>query len=644
MGSRTSTAKASAPSLPASNNIEPEYVTINDDDGRAAILTKGEDNPKWSPLFSRGLGWWQDSWALEYLALSVSMASMVAIFSILLYFHDKSLDIWNSSLSVNTVLSILATVLKSFALLATASALGQLKWVWYSTSPRPLHNFQVFDSATRGPLGALVLLWRRPLSVLACLGSIIMIATLGLDAAIQASASQPLRPRFLSTDAASVPIATIYDAYWPRSDPLLVSAFYTGVLDAKNITTRKLANQPLGFSGKPVDISPFCSTGNCTFEPYASLTVSHRCSNITEALHYEYTNKNNSYYQVASLSVYPTIASPIYVDKQPDYDTRIHLSSQMKVFQNTSYANLSPIFDDTEVNMTCVTDWSEASTWPPTMANATRSHNSVEVLPLAEVYMIILPKDTNSSGNIFEAFRCNLDFGMRVYTASVSQGQFVETASDFIQGNWTFEPDDSWDGVFVTDDTSHWSIKAVVSGKEHQAAVKFFSWYQIINTLPKYLIGSYNQMETSTADDLLLVLSDEAYASRSVDMVFENIAQSLTTYLRTASGDVATGTTVTQEQYIHVRWPWLIGPLMLVVLNTIFVLAVRLQSRRLGLPSWRNNALASFSSEQTAGRAGEVTMGDYILIGPPEDIEGADELNKWSRTRLAVFRGGEQLK
>ena len=64
------------------------------------------------------------------------------------------------SLSINTVLSVLATVIKGSTILATATALSQSQWTWYYKSNQPLQDFRVFDDAWRGPLGGAQLLVR----------------------------------------------------------------------------------------------------------------------------------------------------------------------------------------------------------------------------------------------------------------------------------------------------------------------------------------------------------------------------------------------------------------------------------------------------------------------------------------------------
>lgn len=38
--------------------------------------------------------------------------------------------------------------------------MSQLKWVWFSSKPRPLADFQLYDEASRGPWGGVKILFK----------------------------------------------------------------------------------------------------------------------------------------------------------------------------------------------------------------------------------------------------------------------------------------------------------------------------------------------------------------------------------------------------------------------------------------------------------------------------------------------------
>ncbi len=62
------------------------------------------------------------------------------------------------SVSINSVLSIFSTIVKSAVMIPVAASIGQLKWLWFSDGHK-LADFQKFDAAKGGPLGSVLLIW-----------------------------------------------------------------------------------------------------------------------------------------------------------------------------------------------------------------------------------------------------------------------------------------------------------------------------------------------------------------------------------------------------------------------------------------------------------------------------------------------------
>ncbi|ETS78856.1 hypothetical protein PFICI_08709 [Pestalotiopsis fici W106-1] len=570
------------------------------------------------------LRWCQDSWIVEDLALALSVSCLVAISVILSCFHDKPADSWHSGLGINAVLSILATALKGSVVLAASSSIGQLKWAWYSQSPQPLEYFQAFDSASRGPIGALLLLWSGTRSALAITGSLIMLVALGSDATIQASTSQQSRLRL--TDTATVPVAKFLDPNI-TSDPLLLRAIYTGTFSAQNISNNALYSgavdvSPTGSLEALDTVTPFCSTGSCTFEPYASLAIKHQCSNITDQLQYE---NDGTSYRIVKLSTYP-IFPPESVNQGPS----LNLSGQMALDPFSFEENLD---QSTFLNMSSkiMDEVTEAS------------YNSTN-LSFTEVYMILFEAATDS----FQSFRCTLDLGLQLYTASIEQGLFTETPGDFIKGNWTLRTRDGIDTnpeAAKISSGSYWSLETTAAGKRYPVAVSSTGWDMIRYEVSPHFSGEIMGLSVHKCEDNY-ILAEAIIQLRpwntTLDFIFESIARSVTQYLRTASVDVAIGTTQYQEQYIQVRWPWLILPVVLVLSNIVFVLSVRLQSRQLQLPSWRNSALATLLNDNNTGEGKivcELQKGQIIPIGPHPRFGTISEIDAWANARYALGRG-----
>ena len=96
----------------------------------------------------------------EILAWVFSFFCIAAVVAVLFYFDGRELSEWPFSITLNAFIAIFAGFAKSALLVPTAEALGQLKWDWYRNKPKKMMDFEILDSASRGPWGSLVLLTR----------------------------------------------------------------------------------------------------------------------------------------------------------------------------------------------------------------------------------------------------------------------------------------------------------------------------------------------------------------------------------------------------------------------------------------------------------------------------------------------------
>lgn len=99
---------------------------------------------------------------------------------------------------LNTIVSLLATLSKASMLLAVTAAIGQSKWVWYShevsqSTRKQLQHAQIFDDASRGPLGALTMLIVLRHKTLASIGAMLMLLSLLFEPFAQQTITVGLR-------------------------------------------------------------------------------------------------------------------------------------------------------------------------------------------------------------------------------------------------------------------------------------------------------------------------------------------------------------------------------------------------------------------------------------------------------------------
>ena len=105
-----------------------------------------------------------DTWLPEYLALAISLGSTFTIIGILAAYDGQNIAYWHFpySISLNAVVSTFSTIAKGFLAIAISAALGQWKWIWFRRNERRLKEFDVIDSASRGPWGSFRLLVTAP--------------------------------------------------------------------------------------------------------------------------------------------------------------------------------------------------------------------------------------------------------------------------------------------------------------------------------------------------------------------------------------------------------------------------------------------------------------------------------------------------
>jgi len=99
-------------------------------------------------------------WSLEALWIFTSTFCLGTIIVTLLIHDGRPRDSWTFFFSLNTVVSTLSTIAKSTLTAAVSSSLAQGKWIWFKKRRSELTDFDLIDSASRGPWGSLWLLWR----------------------------------------------------------------------------------------------------------------------------------------------------------------------------------------------------------------------------------------------------------------------------------------------------------------------------------------------------------------------------------------------------------------------------------------------------------------------------------------------------
>lgn len=151
------------------------------------------------------------AWWWEITAEVISLVCMGMILYVLARINDRRLSDWTYRIQPNSVISVLTTAGKTSMFVAIASCLRQLKWRHFAAKPRPLRHVELFEEASRGPLGSLLLLTDLSVrSVLAWGLAAVTILSLGVDPAAQQILEYPTRATILNGSKAELAVARSY--------------------------------------------------------------------------------------------------------------------------------------------------------------------------------------------------------------------------------------------------------------------------------------------------------------------------------------------------------------------------------------------------------------------------------------------------
>lgn len=100
------------------------------------------------------------TWLWELLALIICIASLLAIIVTVSIRHGRPPPIFPLGITINAVVAIYSTIMKTTMVYCAAEAVSQSKWIWFGQEARNLSDVELYDQASRGPWGALIMLWR----------------------------------------------------------------------------------------------------------------------------------------------------------------------------------------------------------------------------------------------------------------------------------------------------------------------------------------------------------------------------------------------------------------------------------------------------------------------------------------------------
>ncbi|KAL1966045.1 hypothetical protein VTN77DRAFT_4985 [Rasamsonia byssochlamydoides] len=372
------------------------------------------------------------------------------------------------------------------------------------------------------------------------------------------------------------------------------SAIYSGLLSSASLSTPS----PL-FS---------CPSGNCTWEPFSTLAVGSRCTDVTPFVSLNCTNGTAA---DSTCSFYAP------VDKS--------LSEMLQGANKYTFMVIEampPAFlAEAGWDLFNITGAFSAVQWVKALGNI---GNYPPVGDSAMPYPYVAPQTT------FEAVRCLFYFGVREVSATVTNGIYSEhVLNEYLNnGHTLISP---WDGLDLV-----YQPPFAKPNENNNGTFRISNMADEIITSEFMYLLTGNVSVTSSAgfqgSDLILLLWMAQNMTRSMESVAlymtnalrgndsELLAQEENNPRAIAPTQAVLGTVWIQEQIVVVNWAWLALPLAVIVAAAVFIRATIIRTSRASIGVWKNSPLALFfhggpssaSADWQIKRAGPVDTADAI--------------------------------
>ncbi|KAB8069299.1 hypothetical protein BDV29DRAFT_183023 [Aspergillus leporis] len=530
------------------------------------------------------------SWVWEILSCLIAIASLVAIIVVLHNYDGKPMPDWPYGITLNAVISVLTTLMKAAMAYPITEALSQLKWSWFSRGNK-LSDLALLDAASRGAIGAALVLMRFIPRYLVTVGCFVLVVAAAIAPFVQQVIAINMRPVH-SPNPSSVQICntSTYTDYGEGAGPgqnevplSTLASIYTGIFQGQSTGSHSVIMS--------------CPTGNCTFVPYQSLGFCSRCTNITNELT---LNKSSPYPSSSSSSGY----MDTYNYKLPN---GLSFTTSMTGMHRMNATNGLELLELDTKNLPLIMNFtaiSAAGYGVPPQVSATE---------------------------------CALYFCIDTYEATVKDGEVNErllsstTSSNLtatsVTENFALTPETCYVNGTQSKDTSQCTYP-----------INWISRLAMVNSLTPLLNGSgvfFMSNRVSWSSDTARALYGQQGNLTDISTIFTSLTSALTTHARTQVCKASIkGMTWTVESFVSVRWPWMILPIALVVMTIVFLVVTVIKTRNQYI--WKSSPLALLFSDLA------VEAPHSFQTNP--SLSGMEDVSRKMKVWLEITPEGVKLK
>ncbi|KAL2784338.1 hypothetical protein BJX66DRAFT_344155 [Aspergillus keveii] len=495
----------------------------------------------------------QDTLLWEFGSALFSTCCFVSICAVLFAYDGKVRPTWKLGLSLNAAISILATRCRSALTLVVSEAVSQLKWLWAKDGePKQLLGMQAFDNASRGPLGALTMLFKYSGRSLVSLGAALTILMLAFEPFVQQILSYPLQ----YIEDASMPAVT----FQSRAGPLYFADFPGG----QTALYRALWSSNL-------ELQPLCPSGYCTWEPFPSLGYCSHCEDMTSDLRLVCEPPSvNETRNPSDLFAWCNITLP---------------SSNLEVFElgfgiSTDEGDLWQ-----SVHLPHIYIWGTSYRAPNSPSTMNRTvQDPLWSLASAEwdfdPEAIDPPGESHGPPNVTQgmilkkASECTLKHCLSEYNMSVVNHTVPVDTVSVDYGEFFFIDDDTF---WYVNKTVCWKpTSAPTDPTMEQATPDHFTDSEIFTGISRaqyyyqvqdgdFIWGGDPRVETPFA-------THDRIIDMTLQGTFDNIVAALNQYSLETNNYIINGTACSLQVHVRVQWLWLLLPALFVLLGDAFFL------------------------------------------------------------------------
>ena len=412
-------------------------------------------------------------------------------------------------------------------------------------------------------------------SDIASFGALITVLSLAFDPFMQQVIAY--KPRSVHSGNTTLGRTQVYDdtTTGDASDFVslkLRSALYSAIFDGDQVRT----------------FTPSCPTGNCTWPPVTSLAFCSTCENVdpntamsckTEGNGGEYNN------YVASKQCNYTISSALPGFEAP-YESLDGGEDSFYLVSVTSLTASAPddLGDPQPLGIEII---GQKNPWAG-FARATLGSTEATALDITNLTV------------------CALMPCLKTYTVSIVEGALQSIEAD----TWRFQ---NWstnytspvgDLLYLPDPPEN-----VVKGTNNMTFT--ITWYSA-EGLMSILATAFNGSVTKPSAGGLIFSSDimqAIYLTDDLGHLMDNVAASISSYMRNVSSEPVLGKVWTSETYVHVRWVWLILPMALAPASLLFLLTAIWASDKDKAGIWKSSGLATlFHGLESASYADDLHL------------------------------------